>query len=268
MGALLRFWRALPRTFAGLLFAIELLLLYAGRDTVTHSSAAIRTFKAFFGETATGIVVVATLVGAGAIGAELARALLLPIRSSLGALLRKVRVSRFPRLGVLLSTFSSSPTALAGSLFSSHTAFLNDFYNGYSRGMALTPELLEAVKANWERQFEMLTSVIGNLARGPVEMWRVAYFAQVSQEQALADYEETLVESVQIVWLVVMTGVFVISRLGGNIWFALAAAIAIAVLFLPTYLRRKLTFAWYIVHLHSHSFLFAEGADVADREAE
>lgn len=168
-------------------------------------------------------------------------------------------------------TLGTPPFKLAGLLFEEHSRYLSDFYEGFSRSNAENAETYNLVADHWNDHFAQLRRVLSALASGPPEMWRIAYYVQVTQEQALADYEETLVESLQTAWLVLFIAPAVVARVdgyGSNLLIPTLSAFATALLLIPTYIKRKRTLALYILHAHAFTFIFGEPADVADREAE
>lgn len=271
MNVVVRFWRTLPRAFVGLLVVVELYVLLVGTDAAAVAAKGIRALRDLLGDGTAGVTLVVTALTAAAVGAELVRIVLVPLRWIAARIMRVVGAALPSPTKDMLSTLSTPAPKLAVQLFTGHPQYISSFYEGYSRGTLGTLEGYKTAKENWSDHFALLGEVFGALRDGPLEMWRIAYYAQVTQEQALADYEETLMESVQMLWiaLIVAPVVAVRSHATGEIVARVTvAALTLIVLLVPTFRRRKLALAWYIVHVHALTFIFGEAADVTDREAE
>ena len=271
MTAFLRFWQSLPVLSVGLVITFELYLVLCGGRSRGYLVDLISGMRTLFGEGVTGVLLGAVLLMAAAGGAELSRALLLPIRQALGNSLRKLGRGSKTRLGRTLRTLAAPPVALAVQLFDSHTEWIAKFYKSLSLAQATSPELYVLVRDEWDRVFSFIREIVQRAESMPEEFWRLTYFTSVTQEQALADYEQARVESVQFMWLAITLAPFVVARLakgGGTILMVTIVAGALSALLIPTYLKRKLTFAIYLIYLYTNGATFGEGADVTDRAAE
>lgn len=163
-----------------------------------------------------------------------------------------------------------APLALAWDIYKAHRQFFSDYYLSWSLGTAQTPEFYEIIQRDWESHFARFDKILSEVATGPQELWRVAFFTSVTQEQALADFVESTLETMQSTWLALLISPILALRFGagfGGMAGVGCIAAVIAVLLIPMYVRRKLTFAVYLVYTHAVSFQFGELADIADREA-
>ncbi|HEX4960566.1 MAG TPA: hypothetical protein VF173_06985 [Thermoanaerobaculia bacterium] len=271
MTAFLRFWRSLPVLSAGLVIALELYLVLCGGRSRDYVVGLISGMRTLFGEGITGALLGTILLMAAAGAAELGRALLLPISQVLGNLLRKFDRGSHTRFGRTLRTLAASPVALAVQLFDSHTEWISNFYKSISLSQAQSPELYAMVRDEWEHVFPLIHDIVYRAESMPEEFWRFTYFTNVTQEQAIADYEQVRMEAIQLMWLAIALAPFVVARLvdgGGIILMATIGAGSLAALLIPTYLKRKLTFAVYIVYSFALGAQFGEAAEVTDRAAE
>jgi hypothetical protein len=271
MTAFLRFWRALPVLSVGLVIALELYLVLCGGRSRDYLVGLISGMHTLLGEGITGVLLGAVLLMAAAGGAELGRTLLLPIRQALGSSLRKLDRGSDTRLGRTLRTLAAPPVALAVQLFDSHTEWIVKFYKSISLSQAQSPELYALVRDEWEHVFSLIRDIVHRAESMPEEFWRFTYFTNVTQEQAVADYEQARMESVQLMWMAITLAPFVVARLvenGGIILMTTLVAGGLAALLIPTYLKRKLTFAIYLVYSFALGAQFGEAAGVTDRAAE
>jgi hypothetical protein len=261
----------MPRAFTGFVLTIELWVCVYGAHGSTIIAEGIRGLRNLIGDAPAAVAAALALLVIATVGAEFARIILVPIRWGVGAAIRRLGSLFHSEPTHILATLGMTPIRLAVALFNQHEQFVSDFYQGYSRGNSESADVYTVVVEHWPEHFALLRSAFDSLGRGPLEMWRLAYYAQVTQEQALADYEETLVETVQTLWVALALVPLVTARSGGDgrqIMTTSLAAAAMALLLIPTYIKRKLVLAWYLVHVHAFTFIFGEAADVVDREAE
>jgi len=271
MTAFLRFWRSLPVLSVGFVIALELCIVICGDRARGYFAGLISGMRTLLGEGITSVLLGAVLLMAAAGGAELGRTFLLPIRQALGHLLRKFDRGSDTRLGRLIHTLAAPPVVLAVQLFDDHVEWIENFYKGISLAQAPSPELYALIRDEWEHVFSITRDLMYRAGSMPEEFWRLTYFTNVTQEQAIADYEHTRMEAVQLMWLAIALAPFMVARLvedGRIILIASTMAGGLAALLIPTYLRRKITFAVYLIYSFAVGAQFGESADVADREPE
>lgn len=269
MTELFRFWRTLPRASLGLVFLTAIALLATGPLPLEDAGDRFGILRETIGEATTGVLLTLGVIAAASLGAEFSRNLILPLRFIGGRLfiaLGRAEVSGWRRAAWILG---ASPVKLAVQLFQTYRKFFYDFYFGWSSAVASTPEMYEIVKRDWDTHFKLLEGVLIEELQAPQELSRVALFTSVTQEQALAEYMESTLESMQLAWVTLALSPVLAFRFGadvGEIWMVLVCAIVIALALVPMYVRRKLTLAVFLVYSHCVAFQFGELAENADRE--
>jgi hypothetical protein len=231
---------------------------------------AIDGIRQVLGETATGVVLTIGIVFAAGLATEVSRTLLLPLRDAAGWVLRWRQDATSERHQRTVSTLGYSPLELAYDIFREQWQFFNNYYWRWSLSTAQTPELYDIIKRDWETHYAPFEQMLAAVATGPHELWRVAFFASLTQEQALADFVESTLETMQAAWVGLLLTPFIGMRLGAaahTVAMLSVFSAAVALLLVPTYVKRKRTFAIYLIHAHAVVFQFGEVAEVADREA-
>jgi hypothetical protein len=254
-------------------FALTVVIACAvfGPRIIEWCAKTIGGSKSLLGETATGLLATIVLIALASLGTEIARTVALPIRFAIGWLLIRLAGNRSNRFADVMKRLGNSPLAIAREIFEANRQFINDYYEGWSRAAVTSPEMYTVVQNEWAAHFETFAGLMKQLGRGPSELWYIALFTSVTQEQALAEYLEATLESLQAAWLTFLVVPVALLHFGAPIHVVIITIICLIMtilLMLPMYLRRKLIFAVFLVYSHMTAFQFGKLADVTDREAE
>jgi hypothetical protein len=269
MTELLRFWRTVPRLLVGILIAGELFAISRGGAAFQELSMVLSKTRALLGEGTNGVFLAIAVAAIAAAASEIVRAALLPLTFVVGKLARGLAARFTGGIADALSVLGSTPAQVASHMFEQNEQLVHGVYRGSSLAAATTPDQYALIEAKYDGQFAMIRDSIRRLANTREELWRLAYFGNVAQEQAFADFTESVVESIQVGWIAFLLLPFAAARLPvdhSNVVLITVLGGFAVVLSVPTFIRKKLTLATYLVHSFVMIIQFGRLAETSESD--